>query len=92
MGKVDLQSEILIISSCSEDYRYEEVDVPQPGPLEVLVKVLQSRNDEEREMTSISLARLRLLVSVLGTPRHTTEPPGSGETARESLAMWSHRS
>ena len=39
MGKVDLQSEILIISSCSEDYRYEEVDVPEPGYQEVLVKV-----------------------------------------------------
>ena len=24
---------------CSEDYRYEEVSVPEPGPGEVLVKV-----------------------------------------------------
>ena len=39
----------------AEDYRYEEVDVPQPGPLEVLVKVLQSRNDGRRDDLSLLL-------------------------------------
>merc|ERR1712079_978803 len=37
---VDLPRKMLaVVVHGKEDYRYEEVDVPQPGPLEVLVKV-----------------------------------------------------
>ena len=33
---------LLIISTGPEDYRYEEVDVPEPGYQEILVKVKSS--------------------------------------------------
>lgn len=55
MEKVDSQSELLIISSCPEDYRYEEVDVPEPGYQEVLVKV---------ESTSVDVLTFRGCVKV----------------------------
>ena len=39
MAKVEISGTLSIWFLGAEDYRYEEVDVPQPGPLEVLVKV-----------------------------------------------------